>query len=197
MVLCCIWHLFFCNLRCFVTKSVLLRFRRFYVEKKLKISGTVNCLVEMIHWSGWKSSLELFLVVLFQAFPTHSHSWRTRGRRCTRRWWHCSSSRPGLPPLWNHNQSLQGRGAPIKDKLFEEHFPWKSSKVALTGSKISAILSLTLYQALAAPTRSFCPRASSRSNKGIPTTSSITRNGMMNAPEKAHFRFLSGTHPYI
>ena len=125
----------------------------------------------------------------------NSRSWRTRGRRCTRRWWHCSNSRPGLPPPWNHNQSRQGRGAPIKDKLFEEHFPWKSSKIALTGSKISAILSLTLYQALAAPTRSFCPRASSRSNKGIPTTSSITRNGMMNAPEKAHFRFLSGTHP--
>ena len=45
-------------------------------------------------------------------------------------------------------------------------------------------IKLTLYQALAAPTLSFCPRASSRRSKGMPTTNSITRKGMMNAPEK-------------
>ena len=40
----------------------------------------------------------------------------------------------------------------------------------------------TLGQAAAAPSLSFWPSPSSSSSSGIPTQTSITRNGMMNAP---------------
>ena len=41
---------------------------------------------------------------------------------------------------------------------------------------------LTFFQAPAAPTLSFWPRPSSSSSSGIPTTISMMKNGIMNAP---------------
>ena len=103
-------------------------------------------LMELVHWSGWKSSIELFLV-LFQPFPlrpeieiSHSHSWRTRGRRCTRRWWHCSSSRRGRRPPLNRNRSHQGPGEPESNSMFHQQ-KWIRHLIPSPGSSDPELLS--------------------------------------------------------
>ena len=68
----------------------------------------------------------------------------------------------------NHNQHLPGPGGPEKRVSFE--------------LEISFVF--TFFQAPAAPTLSFCPRASSSRRRGIPTTTSISRKGRIKAPEE-------------
>ena len=82
------------------------------------LTGSTLFKRKSVHCSGWKSSLKQFSV-LFCKSVFHSHSWRTRGRRCTKQWWHCSSSRLGRRPLWNHNQFHQGPDAPGQNDWME------------------------------------------------------------------------------